>query len=369
MNSLAGLHRRVDSHLHCQKCDYDLFGLRFGGRCPECGTAIRPPVRVHGSVNDAPIAALNRLRNAVFALVAATISLPLAIVAIFIPTSLAVALLLFSMLASASWVYGVFILTAPLPGRPSEELDRTETTLRVATRAATASWFFVLGIPLIYRIGVPFSPIALYLVWLGSIVAAGIGFTLLSISLSRLAAWANDLDLAHQLRGAAVAVVFLLLGVVVLTALSMLGLTAGVLLFFYLAAGLVGIGLTIRNIVLYVRLTAILAWAPANAQKALERARAKGERAAQRIAEGQAKHEELPHYNVVKPPIRGVVVAPTHDAAIDLAPEEQPSGQSAAPSQASSGSLSHLASTPLPPLPKKKPVPAPNVNRKKDEMI
>lgn len=370
VTSLAGLHRRVDSHLHCQGCDYDLFGLRFGGKCPECGLAIRPPIRVSGSSNDAPIAALTRLRNGIFALLIATAALPLAVASLFIPASLAIALLMLATLASASWVYGAFILTAPTPGRPDEETDRAAAILRNATRALTASWFFVLGLPLAYRIGVPFSPIAMYLVWLAAVIAAGVGFTLLSISVSRLAAWANDPDLGHQLRGAAAAVALLILGLIGLTVLSVVGVTPGILLFFYLAGCVVGVGLTLWNIVLYLRLASLLAWAPANAQKALDRARARGERIAQRIAENQPKHEPLPDFNVIKPPVHGVLVEPSRDAltepAIDLAPDADLAPPQPVPRP---NKINQPTGAPLPPLPKKKPAPQANVKRKKDEMI
>jgi hypothetical protein len=370
VTSLAGLHRRVESHLHCQGCDYDLFGLRFGGKCPECGLAIRPPIRVSGSSNDAPIAALTRLRNGIFALLAALTTIPFAIASAFIPQAFAIALGLLAILAIASWIYGVFILTAPLPGRPDEETDRNATILRNATRALAFSWFFVLGLPLIYRIGVPLSPIAMYLVWLVAVIAAGTGFTLLSVSVSRLAAWANDPDLGHHLRGAAVAVALLILGFICLTALSVVGVPAGILLFFYLAACIVGAGLTLWNIVLYLRLASLLAWAPANAQKALDRARARGERIAHRIAENQPKHEPLPEFNVIKPPVHGVLFEPSRDAltepAIDLAPDAD-----LAPPQPAPGpnKINQPTGAPLPPLPKKKPAPQLNVNRKKDEMI
>ena len=38
----AALERRpVEDDRQCDQCGYNLRGLRFGGRCPECGTTIR----------------------------------------------------------------------------------------------------------------------------------------------------------------------------------------------------------------------------------------------------------------------------------------------------------------------------------------
>lgn len=375
VKSLVGLHRLVDSHLHCQGCDYDLFGLRFGGKCPECGLAIRPPVGINGSIDDAPIAALKRMRTGVLLLLAATAIVPMAIGSLFLPTSLAIALLALAMLSSASWVYGVFILTSPTPGHPDEELDPKETSLRVATRALTASWLLVLGVPLAWRIGVPFSPIAMYLVWLCAIIATGAGFSLLSISVARLAAWANDPDLGHHLRTAAVAVVLVFAGIIFLTALSVLGVNAGILLFFYVAGFAVAIVVAIWNTALYLRLAALLVWAPANAQRAMERARARGERIAQRMTEAESKAESLPPFNVVKPPLHCVLVEQSRDAAdepvIDLAPDDDAAPTPPTPPQPAPGAskINQPTTSPLPPLPKKKPAPPPSVNRKKDEMI
>ncbi len=366
----AGLHRLVDSHMRCQGCDYDLIGLRFGGKCPECGAPIRSPVRIAGSVNDAPIIFLHRLRVAVFALLAATISLPLAIASFFFGGALAISLLLMAVLASAAWVYAVFILTLPTPGRAEDATTPHETALRIATRALTASWALVLGVPLMARLGAPFSDVAMYLFWVAGAIGACTGFTLLSITVARLAGWANDLDLGHSIRGASVAIAFLCAGFLILTTLSVLGAPPTVLLFFYLGGAMLALGVAAWNAVLYLRFAALLAWAPANAEKSIERARARGERAVQRIAEGQAKHEVTPHFDVVKPPIRAAYIAPSHAESIDVAPDSAPVPPPVTPPiMAKPGKPTIHADTPLPPLPKRRPAPAPDVNRKKDEMI
>lgn len=369
VNSLAGLHRRVESHLHCPGCDYDLFGLRLGGKCPECGTPIRPSTSTSRSINDVPIADLKRLRDAIFYLFPCVGSIPLVILALFFPASagthtvlMALGLILFiAVLPSASWFYGVFVLTAPLPGRHDLPADSLDNTLRYATRGLSLSWLFALGIPLAWRLGVHVSPLALYLLWLIGAIGTGIGFALLATSVSRLAAWANDPDLGHHLRGAAVAVAFLLLGLIILTALAVMGANAGILLFFYIAGIAIGLGLAGWNIVLYLRLAALFAWAPINARAAIDRARARDQRITQRMADAESKPEPVPHFNVIKPPVHGVYIEQTRDAAIDLAPADTP------PAHAPN---TFNQSAALPPLPKRRPSPPDSaVNRRKDEMI
>ena len=52
----------VTEAMPCRKCGYDLRGLRFGSKCPECGQVItRLTRRAESMLGDAPRAYLHRL--------------------------------------------------------------------------------------------------------------------------------------------------------------------------------------------------------------------------------------------------------------------------------------------------------------------
>lgn len=364
------LHRRVDTHQLCQGCNYDLFGLHYGGKCPECGAPIRSASRVAGSINDAPIEYLKRLRRGVFSLLASTLAIPLGLAGVLVPaTNWGVALLMIAFIASAPWVYGVVVLTGAMPGQPKDREASRARMLALVTRAMTASWFLVLTVPLALRLGAPISGVGLYLAWVLGVVGAGAGFTLLSITVARLAAWANDMDLGHHLRGAAVAVALVCAAFLSLTSLSVFGVHAAILLFFYLAGGLTALGVAAWNALLYLHFAALIAWAPANARTALDRSRIRGDRITQRIVEAQAKPEPIPTFNVVKAPHHGPVIQESHDAAYDLAPQTPLSDVPPTTIGPPNSKPGAPRGQPLPPLPKRTPPPPPHVDRRKDEML
>jgi hypothetical protein len=63
--SLRRLDAIVAEDRPCLRCGYNVRGLRVGGRCPECGTALGVGGRPRGAaaINDAPVEHLNSLRT------------------------------------------------------------------------------------------------------------------------------------------------------------------------------------------------------------------------------------------------------------------------------------------------------------------
>jgi hypothetical protein len=64
-DSLRRLDAIIAEDRPCRRCGYNIRGLRVGGRCPECGTAVRVVGRPRGeaAINDAPIEHLHALRT------------------------------------------------------------------------------------------------------------------------------------------------------------------------------------------------------------------------------------------------------------------------------------------------------------------
>ncbi len=64
-DSLQRLDAIIAEDRPCRRCGYNIRGLRVGGRCPECGTAVRVVGRPRGeaAINDAPIEHLHALRT------------------------------------------------------------------------------------------------------------------------------------------------------------------------------------------------------------------------------------------------------------------------------------------------------------------
>jgi len=64
-DSLRRLDATIAEDRPCRRCGYNIRGLRVGGRCPECGTAVRVVGRPRGeaAINDAPIEHLHALRT------------------------------------------------------------------------------------------------------------------------------------------------------------------------------------------------------------------------------------------------------------------------------------------------------------------
>lgn len=72
--------RQIEPDLSCDRCGYNLRGLRYGGRCPECGLPIQLPDWSRDSLSAAPIADIRKLRLGIWATVACLPALPLGLV-------------------------------------------------------------------------------------------------------------------------------------------------------------------------------------------------------------------------------------------------------------------------------------------------
>lgn len=199
----------------CEKCDYELRGLRVGGNCPECGTPIRAKRKSfgarEGNLTDAPPRYIRGLRLgftlmagaialSIFGAVAGTMSFALGFIA--------------ALAASALWLVGVFQISKP---RPPEFAEREEPILdgermRTIVRACGAVWvFYVLFAgghdALVLAAAKGGGNGILEGLMLGLRVLAGVGAYLslipMCIYVSEMAFWMSDDAGGWRLRGAA----------------------------------------------------------------------------------------------------------------------------------------------------------------------
>lgn len=123
----------VDQDVFCQKCAYNLRGLRLGGVCPECGLELRLAIG-GGTLGDCNPDWLGKLRRGV-GLILASVLLSI-LLGIFDRLILAAAETSIpygslELIATAIQVFGVYLLTTPEPNRAHQE---NSVTLRNIVR-------------------------------------------------------------------------------------------------------------------------------------------------------------------------------------------------------------------------------------------
>lgn len=202
----------------CGKCGYALRGLRTGGKCPECGTAIRRAGSRRGeSLVDAPTDYLQLLRLAAIVLASCVI-----VLAILVPVlsyevggqgSAGVATIAGTLFVlGCVWVWSVWVVTAPrrLTKPTAINLQREWAGSRWAARgllacAPLAMLFTAIAAMNTTPSGAAASTFVKLLWSLVGICSLGTFFGLapLALHISRLAGWANDEALAMRMRVAA----------------------------------------------------------------------------------------------------------------------------------------------------------------------
>ncbi|MFZ4572780.1 MAG: hypothetical protein ACOYN0_00190 [Phycisphaerales bacterium] len=288
----------------CERCGYNLRGLKVADRCPECATPIRPylasPSDTLGGASVEFLRVFARgsmLMGATafpfFALFCATLWCR--------PGSKAFAPLVgFGVLLGTAWSIGVYLTTTPRPGytgqlhRPKEEQwnkSRTGTRLtQWAWPAAMVCWLGAAQIPA----PAAAPPAAVVLLATGVLCALvgtiGLGFVILY--LIRIALWADDTELADRLK---LVPVLSVVSLVLLIAAGVIGpmLGGGVVTFSLIPiAGCASLFLVYSLwslIGVSWRLATIGSWALNNRETELDSAQRRSARIVNRIEGGQTR--------------------------------------------------------------------------------
>ncbi len=180
----AALERRpVEGDRQCDQCGYNLRGLRFGGRCPECGTTIRYRRDPTLWFDELPLTLIRRFqRSCLLATVTLFGMMALAVVRFqAAPPGSGTALLS----GIGVWVYAAWRLTVPFdhPRAASLGLGRL-SRLRRAARLLQLAWLVFAG-------AVAASPPRLFLLWAAGLPAVA-GLVCLVLYLGRIASWVRD---------------------------------------------------------------------------------------------------------------------------------------------------------------------------------
>mgnify|MGYP000520360460 CR=1 FL=1 len=287
----------------CIGCGYSLKGLRLGGKCPECGLAIKGKKRaprytdqlVHAPMEWLDIFAI----GALLMFFAATAALMMIITLLFV-RNIPVLVVLGGI--TIGWAAGVWLSTRPRPVMPTTTVNVLQEwrVLRIAARITQLFWPLTVLLALfsIWVYNTTLSTPALY----AAIALAGLSLTIAvgglaptCALLAHLADWAEDSSLAQSLRGCAWTVGFcgLVISLAVLNAYTgLLGRAMGGVLAVFLIA-MVFMPPAYFLICLF-RIQSMARWAVWNhvaAEAKLDRFRASAQAAAQKSARsGSTRH-------------------------------------------------------------------------------
>lgn len=265
----------------CQRCGYNLRGLKIPGVCPECGAPIRGrSTRVAGGLLTLPIAKLRSL-SAWFAL-AASVALASVVTHVALtaylglgqpPSDLGSRIGAAALMAFAGvYAIGVWRTSAPLALPPREDLPRLFRGRQVRLLAAGLAWGWAVSAALMIVAGLDpaWQPLALagtHAAWIAGFAAmgchAGVGAV--------LALEANDDDLFRRCG-------YVLFGAPIFGPLALLGplaAQAGGVWAFLGYVGYAGWLFLVCVVLVYLRnlgaLARLLSWAADNVQTGLQR--------------------------------------------------------------------------------------------------
>lgn len=200
----------------CASCGYHLRGIPVGSPCPECGRHVVGGARggvdraIEGTILEAPMGSLKRLRLATLAMAISSGGLLLAPFAV---GSAAPLLFPLAIASAIAWTVGVWVLTRPREfgeGGRRPEGEREWAGTRWISRATQPAWILGESLLALSILGPGGAAIA----WLGLllIVVGVLGLAAVAIHVGRLAEWASyhSLSLAVRVSGCTLVIALVL---------------------------------------------------------------------------------------------------------------------------------------------------------------
>lgn len=161
----------IDKDRTCKQCQYDLTGLRYGARCPECGKVIRfgrsVIIPVRDRLQDAPVWYIRLVQAAFAAMVPGSVGIIL--IALDVSGVALGGVAIAGLPLALLWLAGVGVVCAPKPSSDTVKRTAGDDLRWRAAAGATQSLWLVAGV---------------------LAASGGWGPTILGRSLSDLGAWA-----------------------------------------------------------------------------------------------------------------------------------------------------------------------------------
>lgn len=195
----------IEKDRPCKQCDYNLRGLKIGGVCPECGTAIIIDNPFRDSLCDAPRGVILRLSAGFWMTLgslAILIAIPFAIVSLRSSTNMTIYAL--ECIAVGLWLLGIWFITTPINTPNGAKFCFARSSkLRIAARWMQLSFLLLILLEFGVALTTPpfgISPLAQIesVLFLPLFILGLAGFVVLGLLLMNLAHWSYDMS-AHRM--------------------------------------------------------------------------------------------------------------------------------------------------------------------------
>ncbi len=294
-----GQGRFISEEMNCKSCGYDLRGLNYGQKCPECGTIISVSIAKGGRYSGLGHAPERFLTVLTVGLLMIGLSVPLDFIAEGITASGGLQAIILTIVPSLMWFGGVLLVCRRRPNDPGYTIGEWEDRFRRLTIVLQVAMLLSEGAEALLYFATPGTFLEQATVIAGAVFAfaGAIGFFPFAVYLSYIADWGSDTRLGHRLRAVAWCLAASSLVLVTHYSVDTLAELAGHQGhgFFGFVRGVLGLATLPGFVVFYVaqlilivsliQLLAVVGWAKRNAGSEVERDQRVMERRAERAEE------------------------------------------------------------------------------------
>ena len=199
----------IEADRPCKQCDYNLRGLKIGGVCPECGTAIILDNPFRDSLCDAPRGVILRL-SAGFWMTLGSLAILIAMPFVIVSwrSNMIVAIYAVESIAAGLWLLGIWFITTPINTPNGAKFCFARSSkLRIAARWMQIPWLLLILLEVGVTLTTPrfgISPLTQIedILFLPLFILGLVGFVLLGLLLMNLAHWSSDMSAYRMLNWA-----------------------------------------------------------------------------------------------------------------------------------------------------------------------